>query len=68
MINKVELKKKCFDGLNFSVFHADEILFGSDQEKALTNAIDAVFGEGKRRICTLHLKKNLILYMRVIFI
>ena len=50
---------------DFEVNLNDEVAFGSDQERALTNAIDVVFGGSKRKLCQLHLKKNLIYYMRV---
>ena len=54
------------NSLNSEALYAEEIWFGSDQEKALTNAIDFVFPGGKRKLCYLHLRENLIHYMRVI--
>ena len=44
---------------------SEDVSFGSDQERAINNAIDVVFGTNKRRLCTLHLKKNILHYMRV---
>ena len=51
--------------LDTETFHAEEICFWSDQEKAMVNAIESVFPGGKRKICYLHLKENLVHYMRV---
>ena len=38
---------------------SDHMEFGSDDEKALTKAIDHVFPQAKRYLCTKHLKDNL---------
>lgn len=40
-----------------------EMLIGTDDEKAMTNAIDSTFPEAKRRLCTKHIKDNLIRQM-----
>ncbi|XP_052219033.1 uncharacterized protein LOC127836436 [Dreissena polymorpha] len=40
-----------------------EMLIGTDDEKAMTNAIDSVFPEAKRRLCTKHIKDNLLRQM-----
>ena len=35
-----------------------ELLLGTDDEKAMTNALDATFPEANRRLCTKHIKDN----------
>ena len=52
--------------LDLEISFDGTIDFGSDQEKAITNSIDLIFPEGKRKLCYLHLKDNLIHKMRVI--
>jgi transposase-like protein len=40
------------------------IHIGSDDEKALTKAIDSVFPNSKRSLCTKHMKENVNDYLR----
>ena len=47
------------------VMFDEQVCFGSDQELALTNSIEKVFPNGKRKLCYLHLKENIIHYLRV---
>jgi hypothetical protein len=41
-----------------------DIVFGSDEEKALTSAIESVFPSAIRTLCTKHLKDNVLAYMQ----
>lgn len=38
--------------------------FGTDQEKAMVKAITAVFPKSPKLLCTLHLKKNILAYLK----
>ena len=40
-----------------------EILFGTDDEKALTNAIDMTFPSATRKLCSKHIKDNIIRHL-----
>ena len=41
-----------------------KIKYGSDDEKALTKAIDSVFPASKRSLCNKHLKDNVSDYLK----
>ncbi|KAL4234522.1 hypothetical protein ACF0H5_006165 [Mactra antiquata] len=43
---------------NVEVRHSEQITIGSDDEKALTKAIDHAFPNARRLLCTKHLKGN----------
>ena len=40
------------------------LIFGSDEEQAITKAIESVFPSSNRTLCTKHLKDNVIAYMQ----
>lgn len=40
------------------------LIFGSDEEQALTKAIESVFASSVRTLCTKHLKDNVLAYMQ----
>ena len=42
----------------------EDIEFGSDDEKAMTNAISNAFLQERRRLCTKHLKDNVKHYLQ----
>ena len=41
-----------------------KMVIGSDEEKAMTKAIESVFPESRRFVCTKHVKENTINYMK----
>ena len=41
-----------------------KLVFGSDEEQALTKAIESVFPSSTRTLCTKHLKDNVMAYMQ----
>ena len=43
---------------NFEALHLEDIAIGSDEEKALTKAIQCVFPSSRKLHCYLHLKEN----------
>jgi len=49
---------------NFDIILPPNIHIGSDDEKALTKAIDSVFPNSKRSLCTKHMKENVNDYLR----
>ena len=46
------------------VVEEGDILFGSDEEKAMCSAAEKVFGRGKFFRCTLHIEKNIKRHLR----
>ena len=42
----------------------NKLVFGSDEEQALTKAIESVFPSSTRTLCTKHLKDNVVAYMQ----
>ena len=56
---KCAIQHEDFRKKDFEVNELPEVCFGSDQEKALTKAIESVFPESKKRHCYLHLKENI---------
>ena len=54
--------------VTIEVVDSSELNIGSDQEKAIVKAIKSVFPGGKNALCYLHLKENLIRFMRVIYL
>ncbi|KAL8604200.1 hypothetical protein ACOMHN_014768 [Nucella lapillus] len=51
-------------GVLFDNASPTSLVFGSDDEKALTRAIRAAFPNSRQALCTLHLKKNTIHHLR----
>ena len=43
---------------------SENMIFGSDDEKALTKAIDQVFPDATRMLCTKHLRENVQFYLQ----
>ena len=54
---------KSFDVQGIEVSIGKNIVFGSDEEQALTKAIESVFPSSLRTLCNKHLKENVIAYM-----
>ena len=40
------------------------MIFGSDEEQAITKAIESVYPSSNRTLCTKHLKDNVVAYMQ----
>ena len=49
---------------NIELSTSKEMVFGSDEEQALTSAIESVFPSSTRTLCTKHLKDNVLAYMQ----
>ena len=57
LCKKVDVKK-------IEISTCKEMIFGSDEEQALTSAVESVFPSSTRTLCTKHLKDNVLAYMK----